>query len=240
MKKFLALILIILGAFTFGLRVDASEEGIVGPDVIYKQYDKVLTMSTIKDLYTASEAITVTYDEYTGYGNIPALYDVTLTSGEFTKDIVISVRQTLGEIIAVTLQNSEYTIHVYKNEILSPQDIINVLVRINYITVNSTTHISSLTNTYSENASAPGTYVFEFRLATTSGLEDIYQVNLRVTNTEELTPDILIEPLPKINVFALIFSGDALLAFVLIALMIIVVILYFNHKKKKNKKRGKK
>jgi hypothetical protein len=111
-----------------------------------------------------------------------------------------------------------------------------VLVRINYITVNSTTHISRLTNTYSENASAPGTYVFEFRLATTSGLEDIYQVNLRVTNTEELTPDILIEPLPKINVLAFVFTIDFLLAVGIIFLIIALLI----YKSKKKKKRGSK
>lgn len=229
----------IFTSLSLGIQTYASEGEIIGPDIIYKQHDKVLTMSTIKSLYSSSEAITVTLDEYTGYGNIPGIYDVTFTAGTQTKDVLISVRQTLGNVIAVTLQNEEYTIHVYKNVTLSPQDIIDVLVRINYITVTSTTHISSLTNTYTENASAPGNYVFEFRIATTSGYEDIYQVKLRVTNTEELTPDILIQPPIRTNVFVMIFTLENVLIFIVFCISIYLVL---NHLSKKNKtqNRGKK
>lgn len=239
MKKIIIFILMIFTSLSLGIQTYASEGEIIGPDIIYKQHDKVLTMSTIKSLYSSSEAITVTLDEYTGYGNIPGIYDVTFTAGTQTKDVLISVRQTLGNVIAVTLQNEEYTIHVYKNVTLSPQDIIDVLVRINYITVTSTTHISSLTNTYTENASAPGNYVFEFRIATTSGYEDIYQVKLRVTNTEELTPDILIQPPIRTNVFVMIFTLENVLIFIVFCISIYLVL---NHLSKKNKtqNRGKK
>jgi hypothetical protein len=239
MKKIIILILMILASLTLSVKTYAAEGDIIGPDVIYKQHDKVLTMSTIKALYSSSEAITVTQDEYTGYGNIPGLYDVTLTAGEQTKDIVISVRQTLGNVIAVTLQNEEYTIHVYKNVTLSPQDIIDVLVRINYITVTSTTHISSLTNTYTENASAPGNYIFEFRIATTSGYEDIYQVRLRVTNTEELTPEIVIQPPIRANIFVMVFTFENVLIFLMLCVSFYIAYKYFS-KKKKTQNRGKK
>jgi hypothetical protein len=222
-----------------GVKSYAAEGDIVGPDVIYKQHDKVLTMSTIKALYSSSDAITVTLDEYTGYGNIPGLYDITFTAGDKTKDVIISVRQTLGNVIAVTLLNNEYTIHVYKNVTLSPQDIIDILVRINYITVTSTTHISSLTNTYTENASAPGNYIFEFRLATTSGLEDIYQVRLRVTNTEELTPDILIQPPIRASIFVMAFTFENVILFIILIIVIIIAVKHFS-KKNKTQNRGKK
>ncbi len=239
MKKIIIFILMIFTSLSLGIQTYASEGEIIGPDIIYKQHDKVLTMSTIKSLYSSSEAITVTLDEYTGYGNIPGIYDVTFTAGTQTKDVMISVRQTLGNVIAVTLQNEEYTIHVYKNVTLSPQDIIDVLVRINYITVTSTTHISSLTNTYTENASAPGNYVFEFRIATTSGYEDIYQVKLRVTNTEELTPDILIQPPIRTNVFVMIFTLENVLIFIVFCISVYVVLKYLS-KKNKTQNRGKK
>ncbi|MDX9692510.1 MAG: hypothetical protein RBT45_08635 [Acholeplasmataceae bacterium] len=239
MKKIIILTLILLSSLSLGISAAAAEgDPIIGPDVIYKQYDKVLTMSTIKSLYTADEEIEITYDEYTGYGNIPAMYDVTLTAGEQTKDIIISVRQTLGNVIAVTYQNEEYTIHVYKNVLLEFEDIKDILVRINYITVTSTTQLFTLTNNYTENASAPGNYTFEFMLATTSGYEEIHEINIRVTNSEELTPDIVIQPGVNANLFVMIFTFENVLLFIVFIIVIIIAYQYFN-KKKKTQKRGK-
>lgn len=228
--------LVILSSLSMGISSFAAEgDEIIGPDVIYKQYDKVLTMSTIKALYQAPAEIEVTYDEYTGYGNIPALYDVTLTSGELTKDIVISVRQTLGNVIAVTYQNEEYTIHVYKNVLLEFEDIKDILVRINYITVTSTTQLFTLTNNYTENASAPGNYTFEFMLATTSGYEEIHEINIRVTNSEELLPDIVIQPNPRVSVFVA-FDGEMLMGLLVLIIIIIVLVYKLKHRKRGGKK----
>jgi hypothetical protein len=237
MKKIIIVMLILLSSLSLGISAAAAEgDPIIGPDVIYKQYDKVLTMSTIKSLYTAGEDIEVTYDEYTGYGNIPAMYDVTLTAGEQTKDIIISVRQTLGNVIAVTYQNEEYTIHVYKNVLLEFEDIKDILVRINYITVTSTTQLFTLTNNYTENASAPGNYTFEFMLATTSGYEEIHEINIRVTNSEELTPDIVIQPNPRVNIFVA-FDGEMLMGLLILIIIIILLVYRLKHRKKRGGKR---
>ena len=234
MKKILTLLIVIFISFGIGIDVKAIDEEIIGPDIIYKQYDKVLTMSTIKALYQAPEDIVVTYDEYTGYGDIPAIYDVTFSSGILEKEIQISVRQTLGNVIAVTFQDDAYMIHVYKNIILSQDDIIDILVRINYITVTSTTGIFSLTNTYSENASAPGTYVYEFMLATTSGFESTHTVSIKVSNTEELTPDIELQPV-DVNIFAININSDLIIALAL--LIAVITIVYLKFKKKKGNKK---
>lgn len=237
MKKLILLMFLFLSSLSIGISSFAAEgDEIIGPDVIYKQYDKVLTMSTIKALYQAPGEIEVTYDEYTGYGNIPALYDVTLTSGELTKDIVISVRQTLGNVIAVTYQDSEYTIHVYKNVLLEFEDIKDILVRINYITVTSTTNLFTLTNTYTENASAPGNYTFEFMLATTSGYEEIHEINIRVTNSEELTPDITIQPDINANVLAIVFDGETIIGLVVLIILIGFIVYKLKHRKRGGKK----
>ncbi len=175
---------------------------IEGPEVIYKQANRVLTISTILPLYTSTAGeVIVIEDDYTGFGNVPGIYTIKLgvDGEEVEKDIQISVRNLIGNVIAVSKNDDVITIHLHKSQELTPQAIINVLVNIQFITVNSTTEIAILTDTYSDNSNAPGTYTFEFHLATTAGTEETHEINLQVNNTEQLIPDVTIEKVPLIN-----------------------------------------
>ncbi len=195
MKKILILILLLLPLLLLTPGKIYGAEEINGPDVIYKQSDKVLTMTTIKSLYSYDTGtIEVLEDNYTGYGNISGIYDVKLgvASTAFTKDIQISVRKTIGDVIAVTQINDAYTIHMYKNKSLTLNEVVKVLENVQYIVVTSTTEIQILTDTYTDNYDSPGLYVFEFYLANTSGFESEYTVNIKVNNSEKLLPDILV------------------------------------------------
>lgn len=175
---------------------------IEGPEVIYKQANRVLTISTILPLYTSTAGdVIVLSDAYTGNGNIPGIYAIKLgvEGEEVEKNIQVSVRNLIGNVIAVSKKNDIITIHLHKSQELTPQAIIQVLVNIQFISVNSTTEIAILTNTYSDNSNAPGTYVFEFHLATTAGTEETHEINLQVNNSEQLIPDVTIEKVPLID-----------------------------------------
>jgi hypothetical protein len=207
----------------------AVGEDITGPDVVFKQADKILTTTNILDLYSSELGdIEVVSDAYTGYGNVPGNYVVTLgvSETEVTKDISVNVRQTIGPVIAVTVTAGSYEIILHKNTTLTANQIIDVLINVQYIVVTSSTQITVLTNTYTANASAPGNYTFEFYLATTSGVEETYLVTLQVNDTETLNPDIVLDepadtvaatmhPIAKAGSIALVISATvALLAFV--------------------------
>lgn len=207
----------------------AVGEEITGPDVVFKQADKILTITNILDLYSSELGdIEVTSDAYTGHGDVPGNYAVTLgvAETEVTKEISVNVRQTIGPVIAVTVTAGAYEIILHKNTTLTANQIIDVLINVQYIVVTSSTQITVLTNTYTANASAPGNYTFEFYLATTSGVEETYLVTLQVNDTETLNPDIVLDeptapaadtmhPIAKAGSIALVVSASvALLAFI--------------------------
>ena len=196
MKKTILFILTILIMISLTVSKTYALNEIVGPDVIYKESTKVLTASQIVALYESEfGAIEILEDNYTGYGDVPGIYTMTLgvEGTSYVKSIDISVRNEIGNVIAVTKTGEDYMIHLNKNTTLTQNNIINVLVNVQYIQVSSTTEISILTNTYTANATAPGDYLFEFHLANTAGFEQTYEIQLRVTNTEKLLPDIVIE-----------------------------------------------
>lgn len=195
MKKLLLLINLILLFTLITLPTSAAEGDIVGPDVIYKESDRVLTLSTILPLYSSTLGdVEVAIDNFTGYGDTPGIYTIGLRvvdNPSVTKTIEVSVRNTIGNVIAVTSTGDEYTIILHKNFILTQNDIVDVLVNVQMITYTSTTEIFILTDTYSDNRESPGTYVFEFHLANAAGFEQVYLVNIQVNNTEKLLPDIV-------------------------------------------------
>jgi len=243
------LIIVILMFFSIMLLITPETKAsdpptIEGPEVIYKQANRVLTISTILPLYTSTAGeVVVISDAYTGSGNIPGIYTIKLgvQGEEIEKDIQISVRNLIGNVIAVSKKNDNIKIHLHKSQELTPQAIINVLVNIQFITVNSTTEIAILTNTYSDNSNSPGTYVFEFHLATTAGTEETYEITLQVNDSEQLVPDVLIEKTPLID-WSNLFGGfkEFVVTILYFAAMILILFIGFKlvfMKKKKGASR---
>ena len=208
MKKIFIFFNLILLTSLFTITSYGAEGDIVGPDVIYKEANKVLTLSSIIPLYSSSlDEIEVLNDNYTGFGDVPGIYTINLgvANNTQTKQIEVSVRNTIGNVIAVTQTGDSYTIQLHKNFLLTQNDIIDVLVNVQMFQYTSTTEIYILTDTYSDNASAPGTYMFEFNMANAAGLEALYEVYIQVNNTEKLLPDIVEETTDVSNVLQNIF-----------------------------------
>lgn len=194
MKKILFILNLILISLLISFPSYALEGDIVGPDVIYKEADKILTLSTITPLYSSTLGeITILNDVYTGHGDVPGIYEIELgVSGQvITKTIDVSVRSTIGNVIAVTQTGESYTIILHKNYILTQNDIVDILVNVQMISYSSTTEIYILTDTYSANKDAPGSYIFEFHLANATGFEDTYEITIQVNDSEKLLPDII-------------------------------------------------
>ena len=122
MKKLAVLVILmmslIMNSFTM---VHASTEVILGPEVIHKQSNHILTTSDILGMYSSSLGnIILSSDQYTGYGNIIGTYTLELYasngSSASTKPVNIIVVQNLGNVKAV----SDYkNLHVKKTQILT-------------------------------------------------------------------------------------------------------------------------
>ena len=194
-KRICYIVLMLLASLSvLSLNLHAAEGDIVGPDVIYKESNRILTLSTILPLYSSSLGdVTIKQDAYTGFGDKPGLYSILLGVAGQTqeKNITVSVRNTIGNVIAVTKTDDLYTIVLHKNYVLTQNDIVNVLVNVQMITYTSTTEIFILTDTYTANRESPGLYAFEFHLANAAGYEEVYLVNIQVNNSEKLLPDIV-------------------------------------------------
>jgi len=200
MKKIAVLVLLLISMIAGSTQVNASSTDIIGPDVIHKQYNHILTIGNILSLYNSDLGqVQVMEDNYTGYGNIIGTKTITLFSTDgitqATKIIEIVVVNELGNVTAV----SDYkNIHLKNTQILTPSEIVYVLERTGYIDITSTTQMMILTNTYTENSSQQGQYLFEFRLVNSAGVDQVYSSIISVSVDANLfVPDITFEAPPS-------------------------------------------
>jgi hypothetical protein len=198
MKKIIFLFLLFLLSIVFFQTHDAtaSSDEIVGPTTIYKQSDKILTLNNILSLYSSFYGTVLALDDnFTGSGNIVGSYDITLgiADTEYEKAITVIVKENLGNVIAVADKNILY---VHKNVIISPTDILDVLVNTAFIEITASTQVTVLANEYSGNEANPDTYIFQFRIENTAGFEQEYTCHIIVENSEYLDPSIILVPEP--------------------------------------------
>lgn len=224
MKKILMFIILSISIFAFNfIQVSASENEILGANVIHKQANQILTINDIKAMYNSTFGqITVENDTYTGYGNVVGLKTVDMVVETFQetyrKTISIYVVNLLGNVKAVTDYKD---IHLRTDQVLTPTQIVYVLENTGYLEITATTQMSIENDTYTINATTPGTYVFEFRLINSAGLDEIYSSKIYVSDGSSLfVPDVIFEapvsPISSVLKWILnfiLFCGSLFVAF---------------------------
>lgn len=234
MKKIAVLALLFLSILASSLHVNASSTGIIGPSVIHKEQNKILTISDILGLYTSSIGfIQVADDQYTGFGNILGPHTITLfaTDGDNheTKNVEVIVIPSLGNVLAVTDYKN---IFVRTNQNLTPSQIVQVLENTGHIDITSTTQMMMLTNTYTQNAETPGMYLFEFRLVNSAGVNQVYSSIITVSEEENpFIPDIIFEAPPS----ALSKFWRSIEVIVYLVILAVIISKYMKYKKKRKK-----
>jgi len=234
MKKIAVLALFILSILASSIQVNASSTGIIGPSIIHKEQNKILTIADILDLYTSTlGVIQVADNQYTGYGNILGSHFIQLFSTDGSthaiKDVEIIVVPALGNVLAVTDYKN---IYLRTNQVLTPSQIVQVLENTGHLEITATTQMMMLSNTYTENASTPGIYLFEFRLVNSAGVNAIYSSVITVSEEDDpFIPDIVFEAPPSIlNRFWRFIEP-----FVYIGIAIAGASIYIKHKNKRKK-----
>ena len=234
MKKITVLVLLVLTALAGSFTTYASSTVIVGPDVIHKQYNHILTITDILSLYRSDlGGVSLSEDGYTGYGNILGVHTLQLYASNGTvadaHEVNIYVVSELGNVQAVTDYKD---IHLRIDQILSPSEIVYVLENTGYLQITASTQMMILSDTYTENSDTPGEYLFEFRMINSAGLDMTYLSKIYVSQDDNLfVPGIIFEAPPSFFSKAWRFIEP----FVYLA-----VIIFLGYKYMKYKKNGKK
>lgn len=198
MKKISVLLLLaIVSILAFSSTTYASGTDIIGPDVIHKQSNHILTVGDILSLYSSEFGIVgIAEDNYTGYGNIVGIHTMQLYVSDgstvYTKDIEIDVITDLGDVTCV----ADYKdIYLKTTQVLTPTAIVYILENTGYIEITATTQMMILNNTYTDNSGTSGQYLFEFRLVNSAGIDAVYTSIINVSDDENLfVPDITFVP----------------------------------------------
>jgi hypothetical protein len=233
MKKisvlFLAALLVVVIANQKTVYAAASD--IIGPSVIHKEKNQVFTIGDLLTLY--DHDVFINNDGYTGYGNVPGEYTISLRQGSLIKDVVIYVIDDWDE-----LENSNDILYVadYKDIYVSNDRILS-LYEIVYYVYKSTGYVETdyqfryeeLLNEYHTTDTVDGklpedAYELTFRLTYYSGEQSTYSTIIYAVELPELSGTIL-EPPPS--------TIDKLMAALPLILIIGGIVYFLTHRKKK-------
>lgn len=205
MKK-ISVIICILMIMTISSRTSIyGSSDIEGPSVIHKSSTQVLSLSNILSLYDYD--VLVIEDNYTGYGNVPGVYVITLQQGSITKDIEINVVDSWGNLDQQTdiLFVTDYKdIYVYEHRVLTLYEMIYYIYSTTgYVDISSDPYYTEYSNSYHSSIGDDdlvpiGDYYLSFKLSYYSGYEAEYTSTIHVIKTRNISGTQL-EP-PRSNI----------------------------------------
>lgn len=190
---FISMLLVVLGA-SVKLKASGTPK-INGPNIIQKERLQVLTLSDILALYSSNlGGVSIQEDNYTGNGAVVGIYEIELIASngqeQVTKVIEIQVLNAIGyKVRAVT---DKVNIHISKINKLNPLDIVNIHAKTGNFSLNSTSQIEILSDSYSSSHDQAGSYIFEYRLMDASGLDKTVSCTITVYDSERLENPITV------------------------------------------------
>lgn len=235
-KAFTLLLAILLISVIASKTTYASSSSIIGPEIVYKDTLSILTIDQILEFYKtdSNEKVTVLKDNYTGFGDIPGVYNIQLITDVSTYSVNVHVIQNLYPIdsktkkpilYAITKTNGVYTLYLTKENIITPQQVSQIAVSLDLLRIPSTTQVYITTNQYKNNETTPGKYMIEFRAVDRNGNQQFADFDIVVLNYESLNPDFVIGDDSVSFKNILIYSLSSLI-------IITILILVFNKKRK--------
>lgn len=207
-----------------------------GPTIITKPATQVLTVNEIKSQLTATDAkegtktaqITVFEDNYTGRGNKVGNYTITFQVADSkgnrsTHVVTVSVQDNIPPVWYI---QDGVSFKIVPPATLTRQQIIDLLVATNQLSVNSTTQINFLVDEYTGNETTPGVYTVSLGYADTAGNEGVHTVAITVLEDENTNP-IVVGPKEtlqdQITKFFTSTTGYVTLGLVALGLVVVVM-----------------
>lgn len=200
-KKISVLIIVALTLFTISnTKVYAASTDISGPSVIHKEKNQVFTIGDLLKLY--DNDVFIDEDNFTGYGNVPGEYIITLIQGFETKDVTIVVVEDWKQL---SRSNDILFVTDYKNIYVSNNRNLTLYETIYYI-YDTTGYVETdyqfryeelldeYHSSFEDGIILPGSYQMIFRLTYFSGLQSTYSVSIHTIEIQELAGIILEAP----------------------------------------------
>lgn len=205
MKKIITSMILLILLITLLAKPVYAVGNIIGPDVIFKDVNEIVTVSDIVNLYSSDGGtILVGDDEFTGKGHLIGNHNITLiaTDGliEKTKEITVSVRTnaipdvTVGastsNIFKMVGKSSSGFVFVTQVDYLITIEIIrDTLINLGELSVVEPSSRSIILNTYTDNYDVAGTYSLNFKIMDATGIVQSFNTQIRVLgSTGEWTP----------------------------------------------------
>lgn len=165
---------------------------IEGVNQINVSYDEQKDITYFKEQLSVTDNVSnisytdliVEIDDYTTNSNVPGGYrlkfSVTDNAGNISyKTIIVAVIDQ----VAPEFTYDTNTILVNNKKMLSKSDIINELIE-QRIIEKENYHVEVLMDTYTENQSKPGTYLYQVKLSDDQGIENIQTIEIEVVESK--------------------------------------------------------
>lgn len=181
--------------------VYAAVGPIIGPDVIYKENNEIISINDITSLYSSSGGtIIVEEDNFTGYGHIVGNRTILLKStdglAEITREITVTV--TSNKIPDVEISGTTYNLFrmvgkssdsyifvAYQDKTITVEDMRDTLISLGQLTIIEPSSKNILLDEYTANKTTPGIYNFNFRIMDATGLIKTFYTKVKVQQISE-------------------------------------------------------
>lgn len=250
MKKLIVIITVLLSLMVFLATPVYAIGEIVGPDVIYKDSNEIITINDITSLYSSSgAAIYASSDKFTGKGHLIGNHEITLTATdglvEKTKEIVVSVNSNKIPNVEESTENifklvgassTGYTFVVLQDKTITLEIIRDTLISLGLLTVVEPSSKNIILDTYTENKTTPGTYSLNFRILDSTGAIKTFNNSVKVLMISEDWEPLDPSEQPGIINVDWGFVGTIIGSLFSMAVLVVLVVVGINVYKKFNRK----
>jgi len=229
-KKISVLLIAALTVLAFTSTKVSAATGIIGPTVVHKEANQVFTIGDLLSLYDMD--VFIGFDGYTGNGNVPGEYIITLTQGANSTDVIIVVVEDWGKLSESSdvLYVTDYKdIYVSNDRMLTLYEIIYYIYdSTEFVVTDYQFRYEELLNEYhysfEDDLIPEGDYELNFRLTYYTGEQVTLSTTIHTVELQEL-PGIVLEPPPTVV--------DKVMSAAPLVLVVGIIIYLLTHRKKK-------
>lgn len=204
MKKLLILLVFLSVLLMIPKEVYALEQ-IPGPNVIYKEKTKILTINDILKVYEIENyTLSVVEDKFTGKGNVMGSYPVIIQATNGVETLTKTIQVRVIESLPLITILGDLNIYVRPDVVLTATDIRTALRNSGQITIPLGSAFEIVSDTYTGNESTNGVYTYDFRILSPSGT--IQSIEAKIYVSEELSNFVVIDTPKSSNNFGSKFT----------------------------------
>lgn len=249
MKKLVLIMFLLVSIMVVGIQPVFAVGDIVGPDIIYKDSNEIVSISDITSLYTSTGGVVIPHEDgFTGKGNIVGEHEIVLkaTDGLLDKFKTVKVIVTnnkipdiddknLFSLVGKTTSSNSFVFVTLQDKTINLELIRDTLIALSQISIVEPSSKQIITDTYSDNKTTPGTYDFNFRILDSTGV--IRNINTKIKVLQISEDWIPLDPIVTPGIIDINFDFiSVIISWVIAVLVFIGVIFVFIYSARKFKK----